>query len=466
MKNKHKFFKGIFLCLFISFSALAQEEVPQGMKFFEGNWSAALAEAKTQKKLLFVDIYTTWCGPCKQMSKNIFPLQDVGDKFNAHFVNYKIDAEKGEGIEIAKKFRVEAYPTYLFVSAEGLLVYKSLGSMPAEKFIAEADKAIAASKEEKTLAAWDDEYKTGKREADFLAGYMDKRKSTQLDNSNLLEEYLNAVPEAEQGSDKNLKIIIDNIKNIEGKAFEILIKNIVKANEMYKTNTKEGYKVNSVINNSIRKTAFKAIQEGNKPLLEKANAASKEWSGMSAEYVEKTTTDNWLFFYQKANDFANYRAIALAYEKKFLKDSKEELAKKDLQSLDIFMRMYKMGMKDSTKEEDFIDTKQRMATVYSRTNAGKYNAFAWVFYKNTDTKKEIKQALAWSKKAIYLAQVSSYYDTQARLLYKINKKKDAIKSIEKAYELVKKEKKDDEASIKRMAVIVEKIKNNTLTVAD
>jgi len=101
----------IALMLFAG-SVSAQE----GIQFFQGSWNEALAKAKAENKLIFVDIYTSWCGPCKLMAKDIFPLRSVGEKFNKNFINYKIDAEKGEGIMVAKTYKVNAYPTYLFVN--------------------------------------------------------------------------------------------------------------------------------------------------------------------------------------------------------------------------------------------------------------------------------------------------------------------------------------------------------------
>src|SRR3989339_764670 len=80
-------------------SSFAQD----GIKFETGSWKEVLEKARTEKKLVFIDVYTSWCGPCKLMAKDIFPSKSVGDVFNKNFINYKIDAEKGEGVAIAKK---------------------------------------------------------------------------------------------------------------------------------------------------------------------------------------------------------------------------------------------------------------------------------------------------------------------------------------------------------------------------
>lgn len=66
------------------------------MKFEEPDFKTVLAKAEKENKLVFFDAYAVWCGPCKLMVKNIFPLETVGDFYNANFINVKIDMEKGE----------------------------------------------------------------------------------------------------------------------------------------------------------------------------------------------------------------------------------------------------------------------------------------------------------------------------------------------------------------------------------
>ncbi|WP_161627672.1 thioredoxin family protein [Eisenibacter elegans] len=113
-----------------------------GITFFKGTWEQALAEAKKQNKLLFVDAYAEWCGPCKMMDKEVFPDKAVGEFFNANFVSYKIDVDEDRGGEIFAKYGGQAMPTYLFVDGDGTLVYKQLGSMPAASFIEVGKKAL------------------------------------------------------------------------------------------------------------------------------------------------------------------------------------------------------------------------------------------------------------------------------------------------------------------------------------
>src|SRR5688572_20723999 len=78
----------------------------EGIKFFEGTWDNALAEAKAQKKPVFVDCYASWCVPCKMLEKETFPDKAVGEYYTGQFINYRIDMEKGEGPELAKRYGV------------------------------------------------------------------------------------------------------------------------------------------------------------------------------------------------------------------------------------------------------------------------------------------------------------------------------------------------------------------------
>lgn len=82
----------------------------QGVDFKSLTMKEAQAVAEKEKKMIFIDFYTTWCGPCKMMSSEVFTQDQVGEYFNRTFVNLKVDAEKGEGVELAKKYQVKAYP--------------------------------------------------------------------------------------------------------------------------------------------------------------------------------------------------------------------------------------------------------------------------------------------------------------------------------------------------------------------
>jgi thiol-disulfide isomerase/thioredoxin len=138
----------------------------QGIKFEHGTFVEALAKAKAENKLLFVDFYTSWCGPCKKMSKTIFPQEEVGTFFNKNFVSLKIDAEKGEGPEIAKKFEVKSYPTMVFINTDGTEAKRMVGAAPDGSFLIDFAKQVTGEK----ISFLDqyEQYKRGKRDLGFI----------------------------------------------------------------------------------------------------------------------------------------------------------------------------------------------------------------------------------------------------------------------------------------------------------
>jgi thioredoxin-related protein len=103
---------------------------------------------KAENKYIIMDCFTTWCGPCKHMDKNVFPLKETGDFFNDKFINVKVQFDstaddeevkswKKDMKEIEKKYAINAYPTYLMFDPNGEVVHRAVGATPdAKGFIA------------------------------------------------------------------------------------------------------------------------------------------------------------------------------------------------------------------------------------------------------------------------------------------------------------------------------------------
>lgn len=133
---KKKLFIIIIILAFSSYRAQAQ------MQFESENFSEVLKKAKIQNKKIFIDCYTSWCGPCKMLSAKIFPDIKVGEYMNNEFINFKIDMEKGEGIELRSQFKVNAFPTLLILDCNGEEINRIVGAPETpELFIAEVIKA-------------------------------------------------------------------------------------------------------------------------------------------------------------------------------------------------------------------------------------------------------------------------------------------------------------------------------------
>ncbi|MCU0468784.1 MAG: thioredoxin family protein [Arcicella sp.] len=117
----------------------------QGIAFFEGTLQAGLEKAKAENKLIFVDCYTTWCGPCKMLKQYTFKDANLGDYMKENYVCLAIDMEKPEGMAIAKKYGIEAYPTLLFLDKYGRVVNHQVGGIGAEALLSKAEQTVRKS---------------------------------------------------------------------------------------------------------------------------------------------------------------------------------------------------------------------------------------------------------------------------------------------------------------------------------
>ena len=139
-----------------------------GIAFRELSFPEALKRAEVEDKLLFVDCFTTWCGPCKRLSKVVFKDSLVADYFNRHFVNLKMDMEKDEGVELRKKYGVHAYPTLLFINSSGEVVYRLVGAEDALELL----KKVKLGVESGGLSGLKKRYEAGDRDLAFICGYI------------------------------------------------------------------------------------------------------------------------------------------------------------------------------------------------------------------------------------------------------------------------------------------------------
>lgn len=153
-------------------SLTAQEKKNEGIHFLDNEaWSKVVEEAVKLDRKIFVDCYTSWCGPCKNLARNVFPRKEVGDFFNATFVNVKYDMEKGEGLVFGKEYEgvVQNYPTMLVIDpVSGKILYKFVGYRSPNELIFEAKQGLSG----KGLGALEERYRAGERNYAFIKDYV------------------------------------------------------------------------------------------------------------------------------------------------------------------------------------------------------------------------------------------------------------------------------------------------------
>lgn len=205
----------IFICMTWGFA--------QGIKFETGSWNEMLAKAKAENKLIFVDVYTQWCGPCKNVAKNVFPQQKLGDVYNEQFINFQIDAESPEGKEFVKQYPVPGYPTFFYINGEGVVINKAVGGMDVDGFLQEAKMISVYARyggREKMMEA----IKNGTATEDMYRDYY--LSANKKEKPKALNAYLKALP-AEELMDPDNELL-DEISLYDKDLMMRLIDEIVK----------------------------------------------------------------------------------------------------------------------------------------------------------------------------------------------------------------------------------------------
>jgi thiol-disulfide isomerase/thioredoxin len=382
----------IFSLLFTIYSAYSKEEY-KGIQFFKGTWKALLAEAKKENKPIFVDVYTTWCRPCKVLDKDVFPNEKVGEFYNKNFINYKIDAEKGEGVEIAKKYGVAQYPTLIYLDSKLEATVAEVGILNGEDLIKQGDKILVKISKDKQLSEFAEMYKSKKYDRDFIIKYAKKLSDNNLPTQDILNTYLSQIPENEWNTLKNTQVIGSCISSLNSKPYNVLSKNFV---SLVKSREQEE-SVNSLRNISTiqRREKKRAIEIQDIGLLEKAlDLQYLMYGGWSEEgrkdldirYGETRRETKIDFYFQGKN-----------------------------------WKMYHELCKDYVEKANLPKTNPLLLNSYSRD-----------YFENVDNKTMLKEVLTWVENSLKNDKKPLYQDTYACLLYKLDRKEEAIQEEEKA----------------------------------
>ncbi|MDX1940888.1 MAG: thioredoxin family protein [Saprospiraceae bacterium] len=378
------------LSLFVVLNAYAT-----GIQFFEGTWEEALAAAKTQDKVIFVDAYAVWCGPCKRMAKEVFPNEEVGNFYNRNFISMQIDMERGMGLDFGKQYPVAAFPTLFFIDGDGKVVHQVRGAQSAEAFLNIGKKVLGMNDRSKDYAA---EYEKGKREPELIYNYIRALNKAGKPSLKISNDYLRS--QKDLTTEFNLNFILEASTEADSKIFDWLIEY---RNQIAKLNSVD--EVNQRIWDACLATAQKAIEFGSEDLVKEAISKLKKHYPERAAAFESQT---WMAFYLQTNDTDKYIKAAKSYAKK-----------------DIY---------DDAKELQTLTT-----TLVKRFN---------------DNKNAMSLAEDLAKRASDIGQASLYHLIYADVLYRNGKKSQALEMARKAMDLAKNE---GEPAIRMAESVIQKL---------
>lgn len=416
----------IFLFALFSTTLSAQT----GIHFESGTLAEVTQKALEQKKPLFVDVFTTWCGPCKRLTAETFTDSAVGAYFNQHFINYKIDAEKGEGPGFANRYRVGSYPTVLFINpSDGAELKKMIGFRPAEPFLDDVmtlldphhqpliayrymqDQAYRKELDNKrriqnqlskylqqdsVLYVLFERYQRGQRDAELLASYNMKREQYQLRDQALLSEYYAVTKD-------QIPVALDHLALWSLKTdfiMDPLYDEIISKGMTLPTPDWSSLGGTMVVQNlqlTLQKSLSSLIQNGNQAGLanvKKKQAALLQLQGKRKPEIERSATFVDLTYARGLKDLPQYFLLA-----------------------------------EQAFQKSYATTNATVSPEEQKTMAYEISTMVDELFNLNAGPEYLETALIWAERAITLHQHPDQYATKAQVQLRLKKSNEAMETV-------------------------------------
>lgn len=363
---------GLVLYISLLFGSLSIAQKSK-VKFMKTSLNKVLVQAQKEDKYIFIDAYTTWCGPCKMMDREVFTDKEVGAYYNAHFVNAKFDMEKGDGLMLAEKYNVRSYPTFLFLDSDGNLLYKVSGFRPKAVFLDIGGEALEFESPEileKRLNAEGDDPKLLVEYIDALIRIDLREKADQL-----LTKYLDTGADWENEDLRRLMIKIPGA--IDGQRFGYIIKH----HEYFRRLLGE-----SAFIKAIHQEFFRfATKKGDYPTTTEMDKLYQKYGGLLNAQLSK--------YYRVANNLMTGK--------------------------------------------DYLDAVWNYYSRYPCDDGLELNNIAWDFFENIDDPEKLLIAVEWAQRSVEIEKSYYNLDTLAWLLNKIGQTDKARQIAEEAIKMAK-----------------------------
>jgi thioredoxin-related protein len=419
------------------------------------SWAEIKSKAKTEEKYIFLDIYATWCGPCKIMDVNVFNKKTVGDIINSKFIAVKVQTDSTEidnenvknwranAAKIKNEYQIRAYPTYIILASNGQLVHMITGAMPESVFLTEIERALNPEEQYNNLSS---RYQGGERDPEFIR-YLSKKAfevGDKLLARKIAVNYINSLTEQDLYKTENIWFIYNNTKTSDDRGFSFFLNNvekITKIDSSMKWNYCKGLTAKIIIEEEVA-PYFRDC--GGKPDWQIVRDKLVSKYGNAGEEIWKMNRDGWIFKYEIIPFLKSNPSVARI---------KDEFDKRKLYVTESTLYgntvLYYLNASDKPNA-DLKVICDRIVYCWDvfvercpdKISAKTLNQQAWFIFEESDDKKHLSSALSWAKKAVELASPldmdwrTKIMDTYANLLYKLGRTKEAIEWEEKVVKLL------------------------------
>jgi len=398
---RKNFILGLLICPIL---LSAQEH---GIAFVHDlNWPQILQKAKTENKYVFVDCYATWCGPCKYMDKEVYPNDSVGAFVNDHFiaVRLQMDTTKNDGEIVCKwypiahsiqeDYRIDAYPSFIFISPDGQPVHMDVGGRVIAEFLAMATAALDKKQQYFTLLA---NYRNGIKDYSSMPVLADEAKKVKQDSlaaqvgRDYLQHYLAALPETKLWSHGSISFVFKHPDVILYKdlVFQLWCKDRKLVDSVMQNPGFADQLINDVVfRDKVKPALNTALRLNRKPNWSRLQ---KEISNRCGEkFAEQNVVQGRVEYYKATKTWTKYVKYFILQQEANGIESWQE----------------------SEEHELYLNN----------------NAFEVFQY--SSRKQHLKKALSWVERALAMANkefvIAQDMDTKANILYKLGNKREAL----------------------------------------
>ena len=352
----------------------------QGIEFEHGTFSEALAKAKKENKVVFVDCYTTWCGPCKYLAKNVFTQKEVGDFFNKNFVNVKMDMESEAGKPLMSRYQVSAFPTLLWLDGDGNIQHKTMGAGDANSLIATATLALD---KENNWSALDKRFKKGDRNSEFMQKYIMTSSRAGIDVKEATDAYFSSKKPEELINSGDAELITNTVKSTSNPIYHFVLKN---KSKFYAVADKG--QVNQFLEYTMMGELGQFARKGD---MDAFNLKKQEFIALDKEVGTKVVAFMDMNMLRRDPDQKKFYQAMADYAIKYDFDNSENLNR------------YAWGIAEAKEKlgQELLNTAVKMAKRSVELNANFANIDTYAFLLNKVGQKE--EAKVQAKKSVELA---------------------------------------------------------------
>jgi len=405
----------LFFPLFLSAQT---ESAETGIKWTTGlSWEQVKQKAKAENKYIFIDCYTTWCGPCKMMDKEVFIHDSVGLLFNDKFISVKVQMDRtknddafvqtwyNEADAIGKQYRIEGFPSFVFLAPNGTVTHKYAGYTTVKNFIEIAQVALKPGQvyndpyaEYNSLVA---DYKKGIVNYDRMFYMISYAKSIDPalvpELTKLYREYINKLDPEQQFTKDIIGFESQNVLNSSSEYFPFFYENEKRIDEVMKSKGYAASVIDKAIHNEIVIPFFN--EQNKNPIIPMKGMIL---GGIKPDYSE-----------------ADWKKLDKMIREKFNKS----IAKRNVlkSRVEWYTRHFNL---ESASRTQLILLEKYTSDLVSQSVA--INSGAWDAFEKVSDRKILNGYIKWMEKIVRISEIPQFIDTYACLLYKVGEKGEAI----------------------------------------